>query len=502
MKRIKEALLGGMAALAVSAGAQAADMPVKAKPVQYVKICSQYGDGFYYIPGTNTCLKIGGFVRVQADYNAGAGGIAVGSGSTEAPQARFARDVTNDVNYRIRTVMSLDVRDQTEFGTLRSYIRIGVQQTTPADATSGSVYWDRAFIQWAGFTVGKTLSFFDLFTYSGAYSYHDPRVTGDTTISNGLPIWAYTADFGAGYTATLSIEDVGGHVRAPVVDATVAGFFAANGVIAGDTAFSVQSSNNNGFRQPDVVINFRVDQAWGFAGVSAALHEVGGAYWNTANSVANGHPSDRHGWAVSAGGKLNLPGGDMVGINACYSEGAAGYCTRQGAAQFYNASTSVGVGWITDGVFTTGTEVQLTRVWSVLAAYEHVWNARWRTSVFGGYLKVDYNDTATGIINSSLSGASVCARPFAGIVGTLTAIRADAGNSCNPDYGYWEVGTRTQFNPHPLLDIGFELLYSRNETAYKGPGLYAVNLPRPVVSLFDDQGVLSGMFRWQRNFYP
>jgi len=84
----------------------------------------------------------------------------------------------------------------------------------------------------------------------------------------------------------------------------------------------------------------------------------------------------------------------------------------------------------------------------------------------------------------------------------LTAIRADAGNSCNPDYGYWEVGTRTQFNPHPLLDIGFELLYSRNETAYKGPGLYAVNLPRPVVSLFDDQGVLSGMFRWQRNFYP
>ncbi|MGB7257197.1 MAG: porin, partial [Pseudolabrys sp.] len=28
-----------------------------AKPVQYVKICSLYGAGFYYIPGTDTCIK-------------------------------------------------------------------------------------------------------------------------------------------------------------------------------------------------------------------------------------------------------------------------------------------------------------------------------------------------------------------------------------------------------------------------------------------------------------
>ena len=46
-------------------------MPVKAKPVQYVKICSLYGDGFYYIPGTDTCLKMGGYMRVQAEYNMG-----------------------------------------------------------------------------------------------------------------------------------------------------------------------------------------------------------------------------------------------------------------------------------------------------------------------------------------------------------------------------------------------------------------------------------------------
>jgi Porin subfamily len=52
------------AVVAAAAGAQAADMPVKATPVQYVKICSLYGDGFYYIPGTDTCLKLGGYMRV------------------------------------------------------------------------------------------------------------------------------------------------------------------------------------------------------------------------------------------------------------------------------------------------------------------------------------------------------------------------------------------------------------------------------------------------------
>ena len=64
MRRGRSLLLGTAAAFAAAAGAQAADMPVKAKPVQYVKICSLYGDGFYYIPGTDTCLKLGGYLRV------------------------------------------------------------------------------------------------------------------------------------------------------------------------------------------------------------------------------------------------------------------------------------------------------------------------------------------------------------------------------------------------------------------------------------------------------
>ena len=59
MKMVKSLLLGSAAGIVAVAGTQAADLPVKAKPVEYVKICSLYGDGFYYIPGTDTCIKMG-----------------------------------------------------------------------------------------------------------------------------------------------------------------------------------------------------------------------------------------------------------------------------------------------------------------------------------------------------------------------------------------------------------------------------------------------------------
>src|ERR1700674_5796409 len=101
MKMVKTLLLGSAAGLVAVAGAQAADLPVKAKPVQYVKVCSLYGDGFYYIPGTDTCIKIGGYVRVEMEWGAGAGGNVQGSGATMIPAAKFDWQDTNDINSRV-----------------------------------------------------------------------------------------------------------------------------------------------------------------------------------------------------------------------------------------------------------------------------------------------------------------------------------------------------------------------------------------------------------------
>jgi Porin subfamily len=96
----------------------------------------------------------------------------------------FTRDLTNDINYRVRGAISWDVRQQTEYGTLRSYIRFGAENTTPNATGAGttfSPFWDRAFIQFAGFTVGRSQSFFDLVPLGQAsgFSRTDPggRVT-------------------------------------------------------------------------------------------------------------------------------------------------------------------------------------------------------------------------------------------------------------------------------------------------------------------------------------
>ena len=102
--------------------------------------------------------------------------------------------------------------------------------------------------------------------------------------------------------------------------------------IVNDNGLTINNANF-GFRVPDIIANLRVDQAWGFAGISASLHDASGAYYNTAvanacattgNCVNNGHPEDKYGWALAGGAKFNLAGGDMIGFNVCYSEGAAG----------------------------------------------------------------------------------------------------------------------------------------------------------------------------------
>src|SRR6201986_612986 len=82
MKMVKSLILGSATALVAMSGAQAADLPVKAKAVEYVRICFLYGAGFYYIPGTDTCIKIGGYLRVDTTFNGGVFGQTAWKGGT------------------------------------------------------------------------------------------------------------------------------------------------------------------------------------------------------------------------------------------------------------------------------------------------------------------------------------------------------------------------------------------------------------------------------------
>src|SRR5918997_5398847 len=106
MKLVKSLLLGSAAGLFAVAGAQAADLPVKkAAPVEYVRVCSTYGAGFFYIPGTETCLRVGG--RARADY-------LYGEPLTRAQDA---------VGFRARGRLNIDTRTATAYGLLRAFVR-------------------------------------------------------------------------------------------------------------------------------------------------------------------------------------------------------------------------------------------------------------------------------------------------------------------------------------------------------------------------------------------
>src|SRR5262247_3479446 len=69
MKLAKSLMLCSVAGVLATGGAQAADLPIKAKAVEYVRVCSLYGAGFFYIPGTDTCIKLGGYLRVETSFN-------------------------------------------------------------------------------------------------------------------------------------------------------------------------------------------------------------------------------------------------------------------------------------------------------------------------------------------------------------------------------------------------------------------------------------------------
>ena len=131
MKMVKSLLLGSTAGLAAVAGAQAADLPVKAAPVQYVKICTLYGDGFYYIPGSDTCIRFNGYIR--ADYNFNGRTPHVQTGANGAQDRTVQRFST-----RHRANFGIDTRTQTAYGTLRTYMNVNIDNELGSDAAQAN----------------------------------------------------------------------------------------------------------------------------------------------------------------------------------------------------------------------------------------------------------------------------------------------------------------------------------------------------------------------------
>ncbi|MBX4937199.1 porin [Rhizobium binae] len=258
---IKSLLLGSAAALAVVSGAQAADAIVAAEPepVEYVRVCDAYGTGYFYIPGTETCLKINGYIRFQVNVGDQPGG-----------------DNDSDWDAVTRGQVQFTAKSDTEYGPLTGVI---VMQFNADNATDQTSKLDSAYIDIAGLRAG-------LF-----YSWWDDGLSGETddigsvvTLHNSIRYQYETPDFYAG----LSVDELEDGVFKADEDPNNVGVAIGLGGKAG--AFSYQITAGYDFDNEDGAV-----RAMGTVDIGPGTLGLAGVYSSGPNSYYSAAE-----WAVAA----------------------------------------------------------------------------------------------------------------------------------------------------------------------------------------------------------
>jgi hypothetical protein len=188
---IKSLLLGSAAALVAASGAQAADAIVAPEPeaVEYVRVCDAYGAGYFYIPGTETCLRVHGYVR----YDVGGG---------DDVYARTRAGVDRDTYaQKARFTLRFSTASETELGTLKTFAETRYDWNNGDNGSSGDLRY--AYIQLGGLRLGLDESNFVTFT-----GYLGDVINDDVILAGGYRTNAisYTFTGGNGFSAVIAVE--------------------------------------------------------------------------------------------------------------------------------------------------------------------------------------------------------------------------------------------------------------------------------------------------------
>ena len=306
MTLIKSILLGSAAGIVAVASAQAADLPTKkAAPVeQYVKICNVGGITGWTLPGSDTCVKLSGYITAQfvggnltpsttghrtvnilaatssVRAHGGSGGSTLAAliapattgASTPARADRRSprcagqrhlqsqRDRLDDPR-RLRLRLRVEHRLRPVDRSLRIH-------GTPATASTRSATTrptvNTGYLTWAGITAGKAASFY---SFTGGGDNWANFFSPDQKGFNEPVLMAYTASFGGGFSATLAAQSPGTNGVGRRHATTAAAHRKLDGAIPGSITFGGQ-------RWPDIVGALHVTQGWGEAQLSGVLHNV------------------------------------------------------------------------------------------------------------------------------------------------------------------------------------------------------------------------------------
>lgn len=350
----KSLLLGSAAAIVLAGGAQAADLTV-AEPVDYVKVCDAFGAGFFYSPGTDTCIKVGGYVEFGTNFG---GGDFGGLNSSNNNWGNFYTEVS----------IQLTASSVTEYGNLTGFIDMraktgnssGSGETVDEyiNASTNSAYVDSAYLELGPLKAGYFTSLFDF-----GRGYNDTGMFGsDSTVDHIQLTYAVN-----GFGLALSVED--GRDRGQSVD--VEGFIDSDNIPAVVGAITYAS------------------------GIFSA--KVAAAYVNNAldyDSVNDTYDSAA-GWAVGGGLEIaldNFSAGDRFFISAAYGDNANSYTGISGGT---SVAGFVGPFFNNDVAVTPGNS------WSALASYKHVWSPQLWSSLSAGYANFDGKNLNGGFFDGA-----------------------------------------------------------------------------------------------------
>jgi len=391
--------------------------------VEYVKVCSEFGDGFYYIPGSDTCLSINGYVR--ADYY------------WYDPESR-ADDGTKFFG---SAKVNFDARTATEYGTLRSLISL---KYSGGDSYSGNdsrskagIYADKAFIQFGGLTAGLATSFYDYYDSEAGNTIRGSYFSSAKTTH----LLAYTAAFGSGLAATISLED---------------NYLRREGTFTDTNS----STAYGGQRAPDVVASLRWTQGWGSAQIMAAAHET------RSDLVNNFDDHSKWGYAIGAGVIVNLPSGFSFALEGNYGRGAMSYVGLYDGNPFNDVLDA--------DIFpinATSSSMELSDAWSVT-----------------GEIGYQFTPSLVGHIVASYASYDA---PFGVVIGNNPGVIAST------DFDTWAVSANLAYTITKGLTLTGEVLYENRD--YKN--LSYINLAGfPAIAEGPDYDTWAVGMRLRRDF--
>ncbi len=393
------ALAGFSASVAISA-----DLPAAPEPVDYVYVCDSYGDRFYAIPGTQTCLRVSGRLRIEYRLNdmADTGGSA------------WARD-KNGTSTRVRAYLYTDSRTLTELGLLRTYTEL---RWTKDPGRALALSFENGYIQWGGLLVGRADSALQFFT---GYAFN---VTDQWVNDNTVNRFSYTQDFGAGLSLTTSVEDGtdlrynGSYDLGKTLTGTVDGpLVMGDRVTIADARVEIDDVTlYGGHRVPDVMAVLRADQEWGMAQFGVGVHQI------VASKGAKALGLDsRLGWGLNGGVTVALPDieGAETTVQAAYSDGALKYVAVAYPNGVRDAAVDIDTG-----------ERGNARAWAISGGVLLPYTDRWSTAIDASYTQVDQKNV------------------FVGADGRL------------PDLNAWSIAGNLVWSPVSGFKIGGEVQYT------------------------------------------